>query len=846
MSSLLDFVDFVSTFFGSSGKKEQLTRKEYTSENVDFYKQGLGDVGIQVTDPDRWSDKDDQKRDVDVTKVGISSDSDNVLTGTDISNLGTGFQETLSSGSSLDQIQSSFIDYNTSLQEAGFKDRTDSPMYKSFGLATAAVPQSAKEVKKDLSFKNILSPKTAVQALGKFTGLSPATNVLAGAIGGTTLKDPLGNPSFRPSHAVMGLAFDANMSIQSSNIQQSIQAMNANNLTGYGGVKSPTGFFGYVGGQLVSRSPNGKTYSGVNAEYGRMAEAFSKGYAPTGYNVDTETGTTSIAVSTGGFRGYTEKGAIAYGNQTASAGSMKDVEATGSKYGISNKEVISALEKVRNQYNFLGNLKNNIKSPITLSQALAEKASSGRYTRGSDLGDAAGSVGSTGDLGGATGAGYSTPSNVASASSFGDGGSDDTSPSGDSSSMGEDSSGGGYATAKGGKVGNGFALGGKSEPAGFIGGPPENYSDQTTIADDIPLKVKDGTFVINAPAVEYAGSIDIQKMLAEGYQKAMTRDIGVDKNFRVGKIPSREELDIQISRGEVVVPPHVAKAIGYDRLEKINNRGKREVTRRQQESGQEQPQDKQGFAAKGGNFTTFTIDKVADAYKEKYPSASVARKQINNLTRKMPLEDALSILIWGEAKTLGDEGLEGAAHVLMNRANAEKYPGFGKDIYDEITRTYKGVKGERIFEFNALEPTKFRETVKRFKQDPKTYARVRNIAEEVMAGARKDFTNNALFFWNPNTSGSDWYKNKVSRKEFKETYRTVSPKNKKTLHIYHVPSDFKMDTFLKEQTVTPEEFQGSEPIPNIIPSPKMRPEQKQEEDRSDDGGGFIDYLRRLF
>ena len=38
-----------------------------------------------------------------------------------------------------------------------------------------------------------------------------------------------------------------------------------------------------------------------------------------------------------------------------------------------------------------------------------------------------------------------------------------------------------------------------------------------------------------------------------------------------------------------------------------------------------------------------------------------------------------------------------------------------------------------------------------------------------MAGARKDFTNNALFFWNPNTSTSDWYKGKVARKEFKET-----------------------------------------------------------------------------
>ena len=846
MSSLLDFVDFGTTFFGSSGKKEKLTRKEYATQNVDFYKQGLTDVGIKVTDPDRWSDDDEPKRDVDISKVGMS-DNDTVFTPTDISNLGTGFENTLSSGSSLDQIQSSFIDYNTALQEAGFKDRTDSPMYKTFGLSTAAVPQSAKEVKKDLSLKNILSPKTAVQALGKFTGLSPATNVLAGFVGGATIKDPLGNPSYRPSHAIMGLAFDANMSIQSSNIQQSIAALNANNLTGYGGVKSPTGFFGYVGGQLVSRAPNGKTYSGVNAEYGRMAEAFSKGYAPTGYNVDTETGTTSIAVQTGGFRGYTEKGAIAYGNQTAPAGSMKDVEATGAKYGISNKQVISALEKVRSQYTFLGNLKNNVKTPVTLSQALAEKASSGDYTKGSDLGDAAGSVGSTGDLGGATGAGYSTPSNVASASSFGDDNSSDDSSSGGDSGM--DSSSGvsesGGWTAKGGKVGKGFAVGGEAEPAGFIGGPPENYSDQTTIADDIPLKVKDGTFVINAPAVEYAGSIDIQKMLAEGYQKAMTRDIGVDKNFRIGKIPSREELDIQISRGEVVVPPHVAKAIGYDRLEKINNRGKREVERRQKAGNQEKVQAGQGFAAKGGNFTTFTIDKVAKAYKDKYPSAPIARQEIKKLTRKMPLEDALAILIWGEAKNLGDEGLEGAAHVLINRANAEKYPGFGKDIYDEITRTYKGSKGERIFEFNAVEPTKFRETVKRFNSDPKTYARVRNIAEEVMAGARKDFTNNALFFWNPNTSTSDWYKGKVARKEFKETTRTVNPKNKKTLHVYHVPSDFKMDTFLKEQTVTPEEFKGSKPIINEIPTPKMRPEQK-EEDRSDDGGGFIDYLKRLF
>ena len=220
-----------------------------------------------------------------------------------------------------------------------------------------------------------------------------------------------------------------------------------------------------------------------------------------------------------------------------------------------------------------------------------------------------------------------------------------------------------------------------------------------------------------------------------------------------------------------------------------------------------------GFATGNG---VFTIDKVADSYKEKYATPQLARQATMKLAKKMPLADALAILMWGEAKNLGDEGLEGAAHVLINRANAENYPGFGKDIYNEITRTYG--KKDKIFEFNAYEPTKFRETIKRFKKDKDTYLRVRNIAEEVMAGARKDFTNNALFFWNPNTSGSSWYKGKVNRKEFKETTRTVNSKDKKVLHVYHVPSDFKMDTKLGTQTISPKQFKPSTPIPSDIDS----------------------------
>ena len=142
-----------------------------------------------------------------------------------------------------------------------------------------------------------------------------------------------------------------------------------------------------------------------------------------------------------------------------------------------------------------------------------------------------------------------------------------------------------YSTAYGGQIGQGMQAGG---PAGFIGGPPEKYNDQTTIADDIPLEVPEGAFVINAPAVEYAGSQDISKMLTKAYEKAGQR---VDKSGQVTKIPSKEQVDIMISRGEVVVPPNIAKIIGYDRLEKINNRGKREVARRQKQGDKEKPQE---------------------------------------------------------------------------------------------------------------------------------------------------------------------------------------------------------------------------------------------------------------
>ena len=138
--------------------------------------------------------------------------------------------------------------------------------------------------------------------------------------------------------------------------------------------------------------------------------------------------------------------------------------------------------------------------------------------------------------------------------------------------------------AMGGRIG--MQAGGTAQrplpEAGFVAGPPENFTERETVADDQNGSVAEGTFVINAAAVEFAGSDDIRKMILDAYSTAREKglDIGrVDRKLYEGTV------DVALSKGEVVVPPELAKIIGYDRLEKINNRGKKEVSRRQEKAG---------------------------------------------------------------------------------------------------------------------------------------------------------------------------------------------------------------------------------------------------------------------
>ena len=116
----------------------------------------------------------------------------------------------------------------------------------------------------------------------------------------------------------------------------------------------------------------------------------------------------------------------------------------------------------------------------------------------------------------------------------------------------------------------------------------------SAVGDDKQATAQPGAYVINKFAVDEAGQGDIIAMLqkaAEGLNKRGEQiEIGdiFDPN---AQIKGNEE--VWISEGEVYISPKVAKYIGYDRLKKINERGKAAVAAKQQEEEQQPAQ--QGF-----------------------------------------------------------------------------------------------------------------------------------------------------------------------------------------------------------------------------------------------------------
>ena len=145
--------------------------------------------------------------------------------------------------------------------------------------------------------------------------------------------------------------------------------------------------------------------------------------------------------------------------------------------------------------------------------------------------------------------------------------------------------------AEGGRVGKaeGKMVGPESVdaqgPVGFVNGrTPEQVSEADTVADDVEGSVPEGTFVINAVAVERFGSMKLKKLLLNALQEAERQ--GIDISQSENTMRDEESVSVALSEGEVVVPPFLVRIIGLERLEKINSVGQEEVDERVEEYGQ--------------------------------------------------------------------------------------------------------------------------------------------------------------------------------------------------------------------------------------------------------------------
>lgn len=584
--------------------KTILTPDEYQNRLVDFYSQTLGATGIDVDD-DVDDDKDDDKDDTYVAPNIIPDQS--MDSGQNVTADILDFQYDIDSVVNTNLPRS----YEDHLSSIGREDKSD---LSKFGIKSIE-PPSKEQLQRYGATKGL-------SAVFGFAGL--ATELGASMVGGKSQKNMFGVEEFKPT-GIPGVVQDFSESMRLDSYNKNKEAytkVKANYEAGLGPVGTVGSFEDYARTQDYGFSVNSKNASnaiyrdhgskiyngagmiGIDQETARRIEALKKGYRPIGFDPTNPSSSESL-VSTGtgkkSLSGYDELGyhhSIKFGS--AGMGRMKDAEKLAEEWGLSVDEVRNALTDVRNRRSFTGR---TIEGK-NLTQMLTDARNRKQQQQTGDDSDITTDRGITEDYGETK---DTAPVDVETFTqtqpdpidySGGDDYSD--TDSGTAPSTGEtsfDATTGGFMS--GGRVGmqegdiasNQVTV---KEP-GFIA-PDPNATKQQEIADDKPMDARQGDFIINAPAAEEAGKQDIQRMINTAITNLQEK--GVDVRFGDPKINIADKVKLLVSRNEVYIPAIIAKEIGYDRLKKINNRGKREVQRRQEESQQDEKPQARGFIQK--------------------------------------------------------------------------------------------------------------------------------------------------------------------------------------------------------------------------------------------------------
>jgi len=619
------------------GQKE-LTQEEYGSRKVNFYNEYLGlpslgeESDIEVGAPEVGEDIKPEERD--------STDESEAVTNVLRDPTFTDGEATTGAGSikygaeAYKPFTSEYATYSEYLRGAGKMDRVNlvsgiyEPLtkgnYRDIDLSVLGVearegvqavrdaPQTLSEEFAELREEGFAGVKKRVAAgvpkamAGVFAmaGLGTVGSLLTG----DTVKNAFGAASFRPS-GPLGVVSDLVHAKQYEDLAQIRAAESAASVFGPGDTftYSDTGFAMQFGnGMGITRRPGARGYTGnlqgMTVSQIKDLEALTKGFIPNSYRFSGKAGLTdfgdfkanvSVEESGGVFTDpnnrlkgfYTADGkyytpGVGYSRYGNAADRNRLAK---SEFGWTTKaereRMQDIIEAARAGKGTLADLIQAEKDKIAADRAEQRRQEQEREKQRKEAASRAYSATVYGDDDGGFGAFETSGSYDAGGYSTGD----FQGTGGTGAGGGGFTEGGAFSgLATGGTVG--MAAGGAMAAgmgSGFVDRPPSQVPEEQTVADDVETQMPEGAFVINAAAVEFAGEQDIKKMLNDAQKEAVRRGITIDNSENSTKL-----IDVAISRGEVTVAPYLAKIIGYDRLNKINNRGKPETKERLQEAAQ--------------------------------------------------------------------------------------------------------------------------------------------------------------------------------------------------------------------------------------------------------------------
>tara|TARA_A100000172_G_scaffold49942_1_gene31356 strand:+ start:2769 stop:4241 length:1473 start_codon:yes stop_codon:yes gene_type:complete len=286
--------------------------------------------------------------------------------------------------------------------------------------------------------------------------------------------------------------------------------------------------------------------------------------------------------------------------------------------------------------------------------------------------------------------------------------------------------------------------------AGMIDQP--GAEDQTGVADDVPMNVREGAFIINAAALAKVGRKDFEERIIEPAIEYLKEKDGIEIDKAAITKPAQQvngDQKILASNKEYHIPPELAEVIGTDLLEKINNSGKAETEKKLEEQEQ-QPQQKQEVPVRAATG---------------YPPG---KKKLKNR------DEEISRTLVAEAGVFkSKEALQKVLNVMFNRMAD---PNFRDDKGKKVTKLEDNLNP---VQFNGFKSQKNK------KLDEKQLKIARDLVKSAREGKLKDLTDGSTYFWNPQTSTSSWFRDNIANSDqYEQTTFDKVPKTKFE-HIFY-------------------------------------------------------------